>query len=509
MSKDIYKEAYQREVQARKEAERLLDEKTRALYDNVLKLEDSNRQLAVQADELKLLIDVASFTQNELSFLDGLALYQQAVAKLIKAPWGVVYLPLKNKVDTLVMSDIRYTMSDDFSPELYHSLENSKFCIGESTPGAVLESGEPLLWDISENIDLDPQRAKILQKLQIKGVLAVPIKRFGKVVAVAEFYLQGFESTTDSTIEKVNAASIQLGVALERRMSQQKLTNNYAKLKMMHQQLKQAQNQLIQSEKMGSLGQIAAGVAHEINNPIGFVTSNMDTLHDYCRVFTKLLGYYKNLEQVTQNNDKKSIVKIIGEIESLKSKEDIDFIIEDLDQVFKESVDGLYRTRDIVSNLKSFARVDEGDMQEVDINDCLDSTLKIIWNELKYTVDIHKNYGELPIIKCNGGQVSQVFMNIIMNAKHACGEKGRIDLDTTCYDNKEIHIKIKDDGCGMPQAVVDKIFDPFFTTKPVGTGTGLGMSVSYGIIENHKGRIDVTSKEGVGSVFTIVLPTQL
>lgn len=507
MTKDIYKDAYQREMQARKAAEQLLDEKTRALYDNVLKLEETNQQLAQQTDELNLLIEVANFTQQQLSFVDGLSLYLPAVARLLNAKWGMVYLTEKKPEMCVCATEIRYTATDVFPSELCKLIDGVKFKMGQGLPGIVLEQGELMLWHVENNaIEVSSERLSVFEHLQAQGALTVPIKRFGDVVAVAEFVLDDLTHAPDSTVDKIKTASLQLGVALERRLSSQKLKRNYAKLKEMHQQLKQAQNQLVQSEKMSSLGQIAAGMAHEINNPIGFVTSNMDTLHDYCRIFTQLIQRYKELEKVSHNHQEQEMLKAIQGIEALKAKEDIDFIIEDLEQLFTESLDGLHRTREIVANLKSFARVDSGEQQEVDLNECLENTLKIIWNELKYTIELKKDYGELPPLKCNGGQLSQVFMNIIMNARDACGEKGQIEISTG-YQEPDLIVKIKDNGCGIPKAVMEKIFDPFFTTKPVGSGTGLGMSISFGIIEQHKGRIEVDSEEGIGTTFTIILPT--
>ena len=154
----------------------------------------------------------------------------------------------------------------------------------------------------------------------------------------------------------------------------------------------------------------------------------------------------------------------------------------------------MHRTREIVANLKALRAWIQVSSKKLILNECLESTLKIIWNELKYTVDLQKDYGDLPALKCNGGQLSQVFMNIIMNARDACGEKGRIDIITRHQDS-DLVVSIKDTGCGIPKDVMEKIFDPFFTTKPVGSGTGLGMSISFGIIEQHKGRIDVDSQK--------------
>jgi signal transduction histidine kinase len=186
-------------------------------------------------------------------------------------------------------------------------------------------------------------------------------------------------------------------------------------------------------------------------------------------------------------------------------KNDYDFIKEDIDLMIEESIAGTERVKDIVLNLKSFARVDEAEKKDADIIESLESTLKIIWNELKYKADVVKNYSEIPIISCNPGQLNQVFMNIILNAAQAIEERGIITIETE-HEDSYITVSISDNGQGIPEENLSKLFDPFFTTKPVGKGTGLGLSISYGIIEKHKGTIEVESEVGIGTKFIIKLP---
>lgn len=185
--------------------------------------------------------------------------------------------------------------------------------------------------------------------------------------------------------------------------------------------------------------------------------------------------------------------------------EDLGFILGDVDALLKESTEGLNRVKEIVQDLKSFARLDESDSKEADINECLDSTLKLVWNELKYKCTVVKKYATLPPLACNAGHLNQVFMNLLVNAAHAIDGQGTITIETV-LDRMDILVRISDTGQGISPEELGKIFDPFFTTKPVGKGTGLGLSISYGIIADHGGDIRVTSTIGMGTCFTIRLP---
>ncbi len=253
---------------------------------------------------------------------------------------------------------------------------------------------------------------------------------------------------------------------------------------------------LIQQEKMASVGLLAAGVAHEINNPIGFIKSNLSTLSKY----TDKLLEFSNAQAETLAS-----LQADGELKTLRRKLKIDFIMDDTGDLLAESVDGINRIKDIVQNLKSFSRVDEAHVKMADINNCLESTLKIIWNELKYKVRIQKEYGDLPPTRCYPQQLNQVFMNLILNGAHAIGKQGEIGI-RTWQEEDSILIAISDTGSGIAPDKITKIFEPFFTTKEAGKGTGLGLSISYDIIKRHGGEITVESDEGRGTTFTVRLP---
>jgi len=272
--------------------------------------------------------------------------------------------------------------------------------------------------------------------------------------------------------------------------AQADLTSKVKELESTYKDLQEAQGQLVHSAKMGSLGQVVAGVAHELNNPIGFIYSNMDVLKDYIDRLTELVILAETNPEA---------------LEKAKKEQDFDYIIEDLPRLIQSCQDGAKRVRDIVLNLKTFSRSDELEKKEYNLEEGLDSTLQILKSEFKDRINIHKDYGNIPAINCYAGQINQVFMNIITNAIQAIEGKGDIWIKTE-KKGLEVQISIKDSGKGIPEDILEKIFDPFFTTKPVGQGTGLGLSISYGIIQKHNGQIVVDSKPGKGTEFTIVLP---
>jgi len=264
--------------------------------------------------------------------------------------------------------------------------------------------------------------------------------------------------------------------------------------------LSEAHDQLLQSEKMASIGQLAAGVAHEINNPIGFVNSNMGTLRHYVgTLMTVIDGYTQAVQQAAPGS------ALAAEIEAIGRKADLGYLKEDIADLVRESMDGLKRVKDIVQALKDFSHVGQTDWQFADVHAGLDTTLNIVANEIKYKATVEKQYGKLPEIKCLASQLNQVFMNLLVNAAQAIKNRGVITIATGGGDGW-VWVKISDTGCGIPQQNLKRIFEPFFTTKPVGSGTGLGLSLSYSIVNKHGGRIEVASKPDAGTAFTIHLP---
>lgn len=263
-----------------------------------------------------------------------------------------------------------------------------------------------------------------------------------------------------------------------------------------------AQEKLLQSEKMASIGQLAAGVAHEVNNPIGYVHSNLGTLQEYLNSLFALVDAY---ERAMRGGDPAAMR---AEVDAARERLDIDFISRDLPQLMTESREGIERVKRIVLDLKDFSRSDrEGGWKLTDLHASLDSTINIVWNELRYKARLEKHYGSLPMIECLPSELSQVFMNLLLNAGQAIEGQGRITVSTG-REGDSVWVEVGDSGSGIPPAQLQRIFDPFFTTKPVGSGTGLGLSISYGIVAKHGGRIDVESEPGQGSRFRVLLPVR-
>lgn len=290
-----------------------------------------------------------------------------------------------------------------------------------------------------------------------------------------------------------------------RKVAESRLQEANQRLAQANEQLKKHKDQIVQSEKLASIGQLAAGVAHEINNPVGFVTSNLGTIKEYAGVLSSLLDLYSRLAELDPA-DVQGRADLSRRIADIKEKEDIAYITSDLDNVLDESMDGVRRVAEIVQNLKSFARDDSKTRRSHDVNEGIEAMIKMVWNQLKYTCKVERRYGEIPKIQCHPGAINQVIMNILVNASQAMpATGGTITVGTAVVDG-ELEIAITDTGAGIPPENLTRIFDPFFTTKEVGKGTGLGLSISHGIIQDHGGRITVASEVGKGTTFRIYLP---
>jgi len=277
-----------------------------------------------------------------------------------------------------------------------------------------------------------------------------------------------------------------------------------------NQQLVDNQHRLIQSEKMASLGRLAAGVAHEINNPIGFVQSNLMTMESYATIFKTLHTQHEGLLNELTDTGCINTAKAIDHLTTIKSiqeREKVSLILRDIDPLVQESLEGTRRVIEIVKGLKNFTQSTTPDLVEADINAGVEATLKIVWNEIKYKCEIETNLGPIPSILCFPGQLNQVFLNLVTNAAHSHDKKGKITIETSELGG-EIVIRVSDTGCGIPQDHMHQLFDPFFTTKSEGEGTGLGLFIAYGIVKKHHGVIEVESEVGKGSTFTVRLPIE-
>ncbi len=289
---------------------------------------------------------------------------------------------------------------------------------------------------------------------------------------------------------------------VEHQRTEQALQKKQEEQRLLIGKLEEAQNQLMQSDKMASIGQLAAGVAHEINNPIGYVYSNLGTLEKYVEDAFGMLELYEQAEASITD------AGMLARLQEAKKKLDLAFLKDDLGALMSESKDGITRVKNIVQNLKDFSHVETADKWHFsDLRQGLDSTLNIVNNEIKYKADVVKEYGDMPEVECLPSQLNQVFMNLLVNAAHAIEDRGTITIRTG-REGEEVWVEVADTGKGIAPEHLPKIFDPFFTTKPVGKGTGLGLSLSYGIVQKHHGRIEVQSEVGKGTTFRVWLPVR-
>jgi signal transduction histidine kinase len=264
--------------------------------------------------------------------------------------------------------------------------------------------------------------------------------------------------------------------------------------------LEETQGQLLQAEKMAAIGQLAAGVAHEINNPIGFVTSNLGSLTNYLTQLFELVACYEKVGVALPAAQQKFV-------KEARARCEVDYLREDAPQLLAETRDGLARVKRIVDNLREYSHVGEAQWAPADLNQVLESALNVVRNELRYKAELVKELTPLPPLRCIVAQLSQVLVNLLVNAAQSIQDKGTITLRTR-FSGGSISVEIGDTGCGMTEETRKRIFEPFFTTKPVGKGTGLGLSISWEIIKRHHGDIEVTSAPGKGTTFRITLPVE-
>jgi|GEM_PF-3590954 len=269
--------------------------------------------------------------------------------------------------------------------------------------------------------------------------------------------------------------------------------------------LEERQAQLLHAERMASLGQLVAGIAHEINNPLGYITSNLATLTQYLAVFSELIARYREFASALASGPEGTAAELLSRIQAYQEKEDLDYLLGDVTDLLQDSREGAHRVADTVQSLKAFVREDSGQMELVDVNKELATTLKVVWNQLKYRCEVRCEYGQVPPILGRPAQLNQVFTHLLLNAVQALSDHGTIQV-STLFEGDEVLVRITDSGQGMTPDVLDKIFTPFFTTKPPGKGAGLGLSISADIIARHMGRIEVRSQYGQGSTFTLRLP---
>ena len=337
----------------------------------------------------------------------------------------------------------------------------------------------------------------------------------GRTLELAAIRRNGEEFPIEISLSAVRQKERWLAIGIVRDISERKqadqevqryveqLTRANGELQALNSKLEQTQSQLLQSEKMASIGLLAAGVAHEINNPVGFIQSNIRSLSQYVEDMLRVVEAYEVAEARLPEQH-----TTFTELHRLEEEIDFNFERQDVHTLLAETRQGLERVTKIVQDLKDFSHMETREKWNLeDLHKGIESTLNVIWNELKYTCEVKKEYGPIPPVECLLSQLNQVFMNLLVNAAQAIETKGTITIRTDCEDGM-VWIEIADTGKGIEAEHLNRIFDPFFTTKPVGKGTGLGLSVSYSIIQKHHGRITVESTPGHGTTFRIWLPVR-
>jgi len=402
-------------------------------------------------------LSVRADVEDELVLTADIGLPPQAIGKQIKKGRGVIGWVLEH-AEPVLLTD------DPAKDPRFRNYEPRR----EST-----EPGSAICWPL-------------MQENRLIGALCVNRKA-------------GSPPFTEADMAHGSVLVNMVSIVIENTRLHQEQAARIRALSDMNKKLAETQGQLLQSEKMASIGHLAAGVAHEINNPIGFVYSNLGSLEKYLNdLFAVLEGY----EQAQGDAAK------LAEVEALKKKVDMGYLKEDVPALMNESRDGISRVKKIVQNLKDFSHVDTSDeLQWTNLHSGIDSTLNIVWNEIKYKAEVNKTYGDIPDIKCLPSELNQVFMNMLVNAAHAIDERGVITIRTG-REGDQVWVEIADNGKGIEAEHLKRIFDPFFTTKPVGKGTGLGLSLSYSIVQKHNGHIDVNSEVGKGTAFRVWLPIQ-
>jgi two-component system NtrC family sensor kinase len=467
--------------------------------------------------------NLATEDENLQTFLNQYQTNTQQYTNLLKSLWQKIdpYKPISGKAQTY-QNELIILMKGEEITRI-----NVDFEILSEELGRILERAEVQKQTARSSFHRAHELGKeiVIGSMVLSGFLAVilayhtskaiasPLQTLTdiarKITAESNFNLRANVLSNDEVgtlakslnqlVQRVGDYTLELELA--RQTLEERVEERTIELQKTLQDLKETQTQLIQTEKMSSLGQMVAGIAHEINNPVNFIYGNVEFADNSIQDLLSLLDLYKQYYPEPQPIIQEKIQEI-----------DLDYLCDDLSKLFSSIKMGAHRIREIVLSLRNFSRLDEADMKEVDIHEGIDNTLLLLNHRLKQGVEVLKNYGNLSCVECYPAQLNQVFMNIISNAVDAVLEdktdkdSKQIVIDTYMVDDSYIKVSIKDNGPGIPPERIKKLFDPFFTTKPVGKGTGLGLSICYKIIEKHHGKIEVFSEVGTGTEFLISIP---
>jgi signal transduction histidine kinase len=488
------------QIRERTRTQKLLKKKTHELVATNRELQSQYTILQRRTNEAELLHSITILVQEARGFREIMQKFTDQVCQRCEWPLGHVYLNRGQKLKSL---KIWYSEEEGAYSRFRKITEATRPERKNDMPVQVVTGGE-YLWVQNIFDGGDSPRDQVGSRTNIIAGIGFPIKIYGETVAVAEFFITDQSHQDIETMEHVNTAATQLGAALERQQAERKVRANYRKLKQALAGLKQAQAQLVQSEKTAGLGRLAAGLAHEINNPMGYVMSNINSLTGYVGTLKGLLTEYQNFTEAVQEGDVPAQEERMGNIKGIREDEDMEFILDDISGLVSESTHGVLRVKEIIEGLKTFARMDEAQMKKVDVNEGIRATLELLNTEM-HRVNLETDLGELPGLACFAGELNQVFMSLLINATQAISDEGKVAVESRATDT-HIVVRISDTGEGIPDENIPKLFDPFFTTKPVGEGAGLGLASALGIVQKHRGTIEVESEVGKGSTFVIKLP---
>ncbi|MBF0486327.1 MAG: GAF domain-containing protein [Candidatus Omnitrophica bacterium] len=428
-------------------------------------------------------------------------------------------------IDSGDKGELVLTVSKNVSKD---ALSSEAFQTSKAVMDKVLAHGEAVVITDAASDEEFKSRNSVV-RYGLRSILCVPLKTKNNqmmgLLYLDNRLVKGLFGVHE--LDLLTTLALQAGISVEnivlaekekaavRKASEAEVRGKYAdmlaeknkELEKAYDKLKLTQGQLVQSAKMASVGQLATGVAHEINNPTGFMLSNLEMLEKYHGTLQDVFAQYAKIDEFFAKRGDEESRSMSQSLEVLKKKLRMNFILSDLPSLVEESKLGALRIKKIVEDLRTFSHVDEEKRQNSNINEVVDFALNIVWNELKYKVQVVKEYSDLPLFLCYPHEMNQVFVNLLINACQAIEDKGTITIRTYLKD-PDVVVEVEDTGCGMGPEVLGRLFEPFFTTKPVGKGTGLGLSVVYGIIKRHKGEISVKSQPGEGSTFTIRLPFQ-
>jgi len=460
----------------------------------------------IDAIKNTLLLSVMNHSNEALPLEGFLSHFCKLVAS--KCCWvahAFECLPL-NQEKTSFRSTWKKSSSVQLSDLLIKTMnETSGQAIMDTIAVNVMHCGEAIRIEKLEEI-APSELLKQFKKNKVSQIVAFPLISSRQSVGILYFLLSREGLSDNSIFHTIETALAQFGQQLEYSTQRGMLERNYAQLRETVKDLTETQNQLIQSEKLISIGQLSAGIAHEINNPMGFIKNNLDCLYHDAKNINETFIKFQLLMAGIEHKDSDAVNRLVNEIGKQQQEHGIANALEDLESLIVESMDGIQRVIDITRGLTNFSRKSSNELKPCELNQCISEALKLARNELKYKVFVHENHLSNSTVYANQGQLVQVILNIVINAVQSISDKGDLFISTEEEDNKTC-LKIRDTGCGIPEDIVASIFNPFFTTKAVGSGTGLGLSIAYGIIASHNGCITVDSEVGVGTEVIIWLPT--